>query len=260
MKPLIVRGRTLNPQGHALICTPLVARTAEALRLELAAISPKRPDVIEWRVDFFNEIADSARVLETASLIRAAAGAIPVIFTRRAVHEGGEAVTVAEDDVVALYEQVCASGAVDIIDYELSQDAANRARLRAASRAHGVALILSYHNFTSTPGSAELVTTLARAEQQGADIAKVAVMPKAPDDVLTLLSATLEANRRLKIPLITMSMGALGAMTRICGWQYGSVLTFAVGSNSSAPGQIAIDALRAALSTLEKASAPNGPA
>ena len=255
MKPLIVRGRTLNPQGHALICTPLVARTADALRAELASILPKRPDVIEWRVDFFNDIGEPARVLEVALFIRAAAGDIPIIFTRRATNEGGEIISIAEEAVVTLYEKICASGSVDFIDYELSQDAANRARLRAASRAHGVAMILSYHNFTETPGSAQLVAKLAEAELQGADIAKVAVMPRAPEDVLTLLSATLNASRTVQIPLITMSMGPLGAMTRMCGWMYGSVLTFAVGSNSSAPGQIAIDELRAALATLERAAA-----
>ena len=253
MRPLIVRGRTLNSHGHALICTPLVARTVDGVRAELAAILPKSPDLIEWRVDFFEEIHNPTQVVDVARNIRQAAGDIPIIFTRRASHEGGEPIDLAEENVVALYEQVCASGAVDIIDYELSQSAENRARLRTASRARDVLMIMSYHNFKSTRTSAELVAKLTEAEQEGADIAKVAVMPQGPGDALILLEATLNASHIVQIPLITMSMGGLGAMTRLCGWMYGSVLVFAVGKGNSAPGQIPIEELRAALDTMQRA-------
>jgi 3-dehydroquinate dehydratase-1 len=254
MVPLKVRGRTLNRLGHALICTPLVARTADALRAELASILPMSPDVIEWRVDFFDGIHDAALVIDVARAMRRAASAIPIIFTRRATHEGGEEIGLAEASVVALYEAVCASGAIDIIDYELSQSAENRAKLRAASRAHDVLMVMSYHNFSNTPTSAELVGKIEEAARQGADIAKVAVMPQEPGDVLVLLDATITASRRVQIPLITMSMGPIGAMTRVCGWMYGSALTFAVGKSSSAPGQIPIEELRAALKTMERAA------
>jgi 3-dehydroquinate dehydratase I len=253
MTPLIVRGRTLNPQGHALICTPLVARTADGVQTELQSILPKHPDLIEWRVDFFDEIHNPVRVVEVARTIRQTAGNIPIIFTRRAAHEGGEPISIDEAAVITLVERVCASGAVDIIDYELSQSAANRARLRTVSRANDVLMIISYHNFTSTPGATALVEKLMDAERNGADIAKVAVMPQAAGDVLALLEATLAASRRMQIPLITMSMGAMGAMTRLCGWIVGSAVTFAVGESSSAPGQIPIDDLRAALKTMERA-------
>ena len=254
MKPLIVRGRTLNPHGHALICTSLVARTADSVQAELQSMLPKHPDLIEWRVDFFEGINDPVRVVEVARAIRQAAGSIPIIFTRRAAHEGGEPISIDEAAVITLYEKICASGAVDIIDYELSQSAANLARLRAVSREHDVLMIMSYHNFTSTQGAAALVEKLADAEREGADIAKLAVMPQSAGDVLVLLEATLAASGRIQIPLITMAMGAMGAMTRLCGWMVGSAVTFAVGESSSAPGQIPIDDLRAALKTMERAA------
>ena len=254
MKPLKVRGRTLNREGQVLICTPLVARTADALEAELAAILPQRPDLIEWRVDFFSEIHQSRHVVEVAHNLRKVAGNIPIIFTRRATHEGGEPALLNEDVVVALYETMCGSGAVDIIDYELSQTTENRERLRAASRAHDVAMIMSYHNFNSTPARAVLVEKITEAARQGADIAKVAVMPQVPRDVLVLLEATLEASQRADIPVITMSMGTIGAMSRLCGGLFGSAMTFASGEHSSAPGQIPIEQLRVALATLAQAS------
>ena len=45
------------------------------------------------------------------------------------------------------------------------------------------------------------------------------------------------ARETLDIPLISMSMGGVGSLSRIMGWVYGSAATFAVGKSSSAPGQ-----------------------
>ena len=82
----------------------------------------------------------------------------------------------------------------------------------------------------------------------GADIAKVAVMPKNYKDVLVLLNATLKARtEHLEIPIITMSMGPEGGVTRLAGGLFGSDLTFAIGKEASAPGQIPIGELRQAM-------------
>jgi 3-dehydroquinate dehydratase-1 len=250
-KPLEFSGRRRGGDARALICTPLVGRTAAAVLAELSAILPKAPDLVEWRIDFFDAIADQRQVLDTAAQVRRLAGSVPIIFTRRAVHEGGEPISLDEDGVVDLYAALCASGHVDFVDYELSQPVHHRRRVRAVSQAHGVALIASYHNFDATPAPAVMLDTLVRAEREGADVAKLAVMPRTPADVLLLLEATLLANAALRIPVITMSMGALGAISRVCGWRYGSSVTFAVGQRVSAPGQISIEALRGAMAALE---------
>ena len=67
--------------------------------------------------------------------------------------------------------------------------------------------------------------------------------------MLALLAATWRASQALTIPLISMSMGGIGSLSRMIGWVYGSAATFAVGKSSSAPGQVAIDELRAVLAT-----------
>ena len=56
--------------------------------------------------------------------------------------------------------------------------------------------------------------------------------------LLTLLSATQGASQSLSIPLISMSMGPYGSLSRMVGFVYGSALTWAVGKSSSAPGQV----------------------
>lgn len=252
-KPIEIHGKAVGKGALPVICTPLVGRTVDAVLAELGAVLPKAPDVIEWRVDFFEPIGDAAIVIDTARRLKAGAGAIPILFTRRSASEGGERVARTEAAVVELYEAVCASRAVDLIDYELSNPAAAFARLRTASREHGIAMIGSYHNFQSTPDAPSIVAKFVAAQQQGADIGKVAVMPRGPQDVLTLLGATYSANAELRIPLISMSMGAVGSVSRIVGGVFGSALTFAVGRSSSAPGQIPIEDLRAVLAVVDRA-------
>ncbi len=78
-------------------------------------------------------------------------------------------------------------------------------------------------------------------------------MPRDRGDVLTLLAATDEANRKARIPLISMSMGPLGSVTRMIGGVFGSSLSFAVGEGSSAPGQIPIADLNAIYDVIRRA-------
>jgi 3-dehydroquinate dehydratase-1 len=257
MKPIHLHGRPVGDGNNPLICTPLVGKTPEAVINEVAVVLPKRPDVLEWRVDFFEDIGDSATVIDVAGRIKKAAGAIPIIFTCRSKNEGGQRVALDDAGIVELLAAVCASHCVDIIDYELSNPADDLARLRQASRANDVAMIMSYHNFQSTPNAAVLAAKFMDAERLGADIAKVAVMPASPEDVLTLLGAVWRASEAGSIPLIGMSMGGFGSVSRMVGGVFGSALTFAVGKSSSAPGQIAIEDLRIALNTVGRSVTGN---
>ena len=251
-KPILLHGKPVGGGAFPLICTPLVGRNRDAVLAEVDAVLLKKPDVLEWRVDFFAALGDTAHVLDTARAVRDRAGTVPVMFTRRSSVEGGEKIALAEPQVVQTYVEVCASGLVDLIDYETVNAAEDFRRLRAASREHGVALIGSYHNFEGTPDAAALAAKFALAHRLEADIAKVAVMPKGPQDVLTLLGATFDASRSLPIPLISMSMGPYGSLSRMVGFVYGSALTWAVGKSSSAPGQVPIEDLRAVLATIRR--------
>jgi 3-dehydroquinate dehydratase-1 len=247
-----LRGRKLGGETP-LICTPLVGKTRERILAEAAIVVPKRPDVIEWRVDYFAAIGDTAAVLDTGRALRAAVGELPIIFTRRSIREGGEPIAIGDDAVVALYDAVGASRLVDFIDFEMGNDPGHVRAVRDSTRTHGARLILSYHNFGYTPGREFLVQRFLEAERLGADVAKVAVMPRDRMDVLALLAATAEADAKGRIPLISMAMGPLGAVTRMVGGLFGSSLSFAVGEAASAPGQMPIADLAAVYEIIRRA-------
>jgi 3-dehydroquinate dehydratase I len=251
-KIIDARGRKLGGETP-LICTPLVGRSRERVLAEAASVVPKKPDVIEWRVDFFEEIGDTAAVLAVARALRGAAGESPIIFTRRSIKEGGEPIKIGDEEVVRLYDAVAASRLVDFIDFEMGNDSDHLRRVRDSTRAHGTRLILSYHNFGYTPGVEFLLQRFLEAERLGADVAKVAVMPRDRMDVLTLLAATAQADAKGGIPLISMAMGPLGSVTRMVGGVFGSSLSFAVGDTASAPGQIPIADLNAVYDIIRRA-------
>ena len=253
--PIVLRGRPLAGGRLPAVCAPLVARTLHALAQEAAAVAALGPDLLEWRVDFFSALADTGEVLAAARAVRQAAGDIPVLFTRRSQREGGQPIALDEPQVLALYEAVAASGSVDAMDFEMGNEAAHVAQVRASTRRHGLALVLSFHDFQRTPSDADLDARFAQAQRLEADVAKVAVMPQSAEDVHRLLGATLRASTSLRIPVISMAMGGLGAVTRLAGGAFGSALTFAVGSAASAPGQIPIADVRGTLAVLQRASA-----
>ena len=251
-KVIDIRGCSLGGLTP-LICSPLVGRTRERVLTEAAIVVAKKPDVVEWRVDFFGAIGDTAVVLDTATALRAVVGDAPIIFTRRSKREGGETVALDEEGVVRLYDAVGASRLVDFLDFEIGNDPEHVRRVVANAHAHKIRVILSYHNFGYTPGQDILVQHFLEAERLGGDVGKVAVMPRDRTDVLTLLAATAEADAKAHIPLISMSMGPLGSVTRMIGGVFGSALSFAVGEGSSAPGQMPIADLRSVHEIIERA-------
>ena len=257
-KPILVHGKPLGGGRFPAICAPLVGRTREQFLAETALVVAKQPDLLEWRIDFFQDIDQLDVVLSTAAQLRHAAGGIPILLTRRSIKEGGEPIPLSEEDVVALLEAVCASHSVDLVDFEMNNDPEHIAQVRAAAHAQGVGLVLSFHNFQSTPTQAELCQRFAQAQALGADVAKIALMPQRLEDVLSVMGATLESSQKLTIPLISMSMGGYGALTRLFGSTFGSALSFAVGAQSSAPGQVPIEDLKTVLGILQNSIEPKG--
>jgi 3-dehydroquinate dehydratase-1 len=253
MKRIRVGGKVIGRADQPLICSSLVGKSRAAILDEVDSIAPKRPDLIEWRVDFFEAVSDIAEVIDLASAIKSTAAKIPVIFAFRAMGEGGGVCALNETDILKLYVAACASRCVDFIDYEMSNSPASVNRLREISRNSGVAMIMSYHDHQGTPDDEVLAEKFAEAERLGADVAKIVVTPRHSEDVLSLLSATKKASQTCAIPLISVAVGGIGAVSRVFGWAYGSSVTFASGRNDPAPGQMRIEELRSVLSSVSHA-------
>ena len=97
-----------------------------------------------------------------------------------------------------LYTSIAAaqSGYVDLSDGEaFTGDEVVKTIINAAHEA-GVKVIASNHDFFKTPETEEIIRRLCMMQELGADIPKLAVMPTCKQDVITLLSATLEMSEK----------------------------------------------------------------
>ena len=151
-------------------------------------------------------------------------------------------------DYAALNIAAAQSGYVDLIDVEaFTGDDVVKTIIDAAHKA-GVKVIASNHDFFKTPEKEEIIRRLRMMQDFGADIPKMAVMPTCKQDVITLLSATLEMSEKYADrPIITMSMAGTGVVSRLTGETFGSALTFGAASKASAPGQVGVHELKQVL-------------
>jgi 3-dehydroquinate dehydratase-1 len=247
MRPTVsppLRVRALEYGGaRPLFCIPLVPADRASLSEQAAIAAALKPDLIEWRADFFREMHPEGLV-EGARLLRAAAPEAALIFTLRAKKEGG-AQEIAPATRQLLIESVLRSKTIDVVDLELANEPDFLDTLMPAARECGVHVLLAMHDFERTPPSEVLSGQIRAMRDRGASIAKLAVMPRSQEDVLRLLDVTIRARREFPdLPLCTMSMGRLGSVTRVAGFLYGSDMAFAVGKEASAPGQIPIEDAR----------------
>ena len=249
MKTVNVQGLVLG-DGIPKICVPVIAHTYSELERSLEDTVQSCFDLVEFRADFYFE--EEQRAL---SRIRDAVGDKPILYTIRTKEEGGE-IEISDD----LYREriLRASLSADLVDIQLSRlhvQAGNRqlhSHLPAMVHEEGTKVVLSWHDFSRTPGKEEIVRILCEMQREGCDIAKIAVMPNSRQDVLALMEASVEMlEHKAECPFITMSMGNIGKVTRAAASFTGSCITFGTAVQMSAPGQIPSGLLRTVLDALD---------
>jgi 3-dehydroquinate dehydratase-1 len=244
-----IRG-CLVGEGRPKVVVPIVERSANDILQRAAQLATMPIDIVEWRADWFESFSDSDALCRCLRDLRNKLGDIPLLFTFRTRAEGGEQ-ALSHQEYIDLCRTVCSTRCVDLLDVEMLT--AGEDVLSVIENAHRTELpvMCSSHNFNSTPSQAEMVRRMVQMQRMGADIAKLAVMPRTPGDVLALLAATTEMRQcHSTTPVVTMSMGALGSVSRLCGEVFGSSMTFASVDKQSAPGQFDLATLNAVLDSM----------
>jgi len=251
MEPVKARNVIIG-KGKPKICAPIVAETEEEILKQAETFCHLPIDLIEWRADWYEDASDLLKVIETAGKLREVLREVPLLFTFRTAREGGEK-SLAAEDYIALNKKVAESGYADLLDVELFTGDDAVASMAEHAHRHQVKVIVSSHDFKRTPPRQELLTRMRKMQDLGADIPKIAVMPQIKEDVLTLLSVTLEMSEHYaKGPIITMSMAGMGVCSRLVGETFGSAVTYGAAGKQSAPGQVEVKDLAKALQVLHE--------
>lgn len=271
------------------VAVSLTGPTAARARIQARRAIEAGADVLELRVDLLEEadalvafaeasgaespapdpmvvVTAAAQVLECLRRMVDVVDGVPLLLTCRTATEGGRAHL---DD--AGYGAVLGAVLDDLstwaperrpaaIDVEVQRGCLPQ----VSEQAHGLGIdvVASFHDFKTTPADDVLEDVLSRMASEGADLAKIAVWPTGADDVARLLGVCARATAApgkgtgLGLPVAAMSMGALGAVSRVAP-VFGSALTFAVvpdeqgETQASAPGQLPIQDVRRCLGLLK---------
>ena len=284
--PLTWGGRSIPaPGGLPAVAVSLTGPSLAQARTQAHSAVGAGADVLELRVDLLEETGAvaapepldaataAAQVLEclrglgeiiAADGADAGAGA-PLLLTCRTAAEGGRARL--DDTAYAALLRSVLDGLTDwtperrpaAIDVEVQRGCLPQ--VCAQAHALSIDVVASFHDFEATPADEALEEVLARMAREGADLAKIAVWPTTADDVARLLGVCARATAGagegadLGVPVAAMSMGALGAVSRVAP-AFGSALTFAVvpdeqgQSRASAPGQLPLQDVRRCLELL----------
>jgi 3-dehydroquinate dehydratase I len=236
--------------GIPKICVPIVAKTKKEIVEEALSFRSLHVDVVEWRVDWFEDVFDIEKVKDVLKDLVPALNNIPLLFTFRTSKEGGEK-AINSEVYAELNKAVAATGLVDLIDVEAFTGDDVVKDIIESAHASGVKVVASNHDFGKTPSKDDIIYRLRKMQDLGADIPKIAVMPKSKLDVLELLEATvIMSERYADRPIITMSMSGTGVVSRMAGEVFGSALTFGAAKKASAPGQIGVEDLYGVLQLL----------
>lgn len=247
MKSLTINQTTFG-QGKVKICVPIISKDIYEIEKEVDDLIGLPIDVIEWRIDYFNHYQNYEKVSKILQMIKHALPHQVILVTFRTLNEGGNQ-SISKQDYFKLYEFIASHHLADLIDVEIFNDL-ECDRIINMIHHYGVHVIGSYHNFEFTESTTEIIQRLSYMQKLNCDLLKVAMMPNCTKDVLNVLEATYKANDQLDCPIITMSMGKMGLISRISGQSFGSCMTFASAKQASAPGQINVQAMNTVLNII----------
>lgn len=253
MKPVKVKGTVIG-EGIPKICVSIIGKTESDIIKEADCIKELNADIIEWRVDFFENAADINSVIDALKKIRIIFNDKPIIFTWRSAKEGGQK-EISSPYYVKLNETVAKSKLADIIDIELFTKEEDTKGIVRIAHENNIFVIISNHDFDKTPPREQIIWRMQKEQELGADILKIAVMSHSAADVLALMSAaSIMKEKYSEHPLIAIAMGTKGVISRISGEIFGSDISFGAAKNPSAPGQIYVADLRSALKLIHNNS------
>ncbi|WP_416224365.1 type I 3-dehydroquinate dehydratase [Acinetobacter sp. ANC 4654] len=252
ISPAIYHVKNLNiGEFPVKTIVPITAKTKQQA-LEQAQMIAENPnaDMAEFRIDLLDFASDTKAVIALGKELNQVLKNKPLIATIRTANEGGK-LKVSDAEYEKIYSEYLKQPFMQLLDIEMFRDQSRVEKLTQRAHQKNVLVIMSNHDFDKTPTQQDIEQRLLKQDQMGADILKIAVMPKSKQDVFTLMNATLNVSQKSKKPLLTMSMGRLGTISRIATANMGGSMSFGMIGEASAPGQIDVAQLKQFLKTVQ---------
>ncbi|OCZ61232.1 3-dehydroquinate dehydratase [Acinetobacter seifertii] len=250
-EPVALAAQTQPAMTTVKTIVPITAKTKEqALAQAQVIANTADADLAEFRIDLLSFASDTKQVIALGHELKKILGHKPMIATIRTKNEGGQ-LEISDADYGKTYQAYLKNPFMDWLDVEMFRDQKVVSEIVQKAHQKKVLVVMSNHDFQKTPSQDEIEKRLLKQDQMGADILKIAVMPKSKQDVFTLMNATLKVSQQTTKPLLTMSMGQLGTISRVATANMGGSYSFGMIGQASAPGQIDVTKLKQILQTVQ---------
>lgn len=197
------------------------------------SIESRNIDIVEIRLDQFDRL--DANYIRGNIITRKELN-LPLILTIRSRKEGGKK-NISDRCKSKLFEDIISL--VDAVDIELRSPIVSKV-IDIAKRNKKI-IIISWHDFKSTPDNRTLTDILNKAKEKGAHIVKIAANANKAEDVNRLMEFT-QKNKSKNI--VTIALGNIGAISRLSFPMAGSLITYSYINKPSGFGQIPLDTLQ----------------
>ncbi len=250
-EPVTLNAQTQPTATAVKTIVPITAQTKEqALAQAQVIANTADADLAEFRIDLLSFASDTKQVIALGHELKKILGNKPIIATIRTKNEGGQ-LEISDADYGKTYQAYLKNPFMDWLDVEMFRDQKVVSEIVQKAHQKKVLVVMSNHDFQKTPSQDEIEKRLLKQDQMGADVLKIAVMPKSKQDVFTLMNATLKVSQQTTKPLLTMSMGQLGTISRVATANMGGSYSFGMIGQASAPGQIDVTKLKQILQTVQ---------
>ncbi|MEI1716612.1 type I 3-dehydroquinate dehydratase [Acinetobacter baumannii] len=250
-EPVTLNAQTQPTATAVKTIVPITAKTKEqALAQAQVIANTADADLAEFRIDLLSFASDTKQVIALGHDLKKILGSKPMIATIRTKNEGGQ-LEISDADYGKTYQAYLKNPFMDWLDVEMFRDQKVVSEIVQKAHQKKVLVVMSNHDFQKTPSQDEIEKRLLKQDQMGADVLKIAVMPKSKQDVFTLMNATLKVSQQTTKPLLTMSMGQLGTISRVATANMGGSYSFGMIGQASAPGQIDVTKLKQILQTVQ---------
>ncbi len=250
-EPVALAAQTQTAATAVKTIVPITAKNKEqALAQAQVIANTADADLAEFRIDLLSFASDTKQVIALGHELKKILGNKPMIATIRTKNEGGQ-LEISDADYGKTYQAYLKNPFMDWLDVEMFRDQKVVSEIVQKAHQKKVLIVISNHDFQKTPSQDEIEKRLLKQDQMGADVLKIAVMPKSKQDVFTLMNATLKVSQQTTKPLLTMSMGQLGTISRVATANMGGSYSFGMIGQASAPGQIDVTKLKQILQTVQ---------
>jgi len=239
-------------KSNICIAIPIKTNNYDTNSLLIKKVLDEKPDFIELRFDFINNVENLTRELGS-SLLNMIHPNIPAIFTLRDYSEGGQ-LKVDKKERLRILENLL-EAQPSFIDIEMNSEKEILNYIINLATNKKITLIFSYHDYEKTYSYKEALELILRFEDKlirkflintnivEKSIYKVIFTAQNFEDNLIpikLCQYFSKNNRKI----ISFCMGEIGIFSRIICVKYGSFMTYCSLDEKTAPGQIQIEKLR----------------